>query len=99
MKPGRQRDPRQGAREIFWELHDAGLYTCPGCGSSREETTSMHVHHLDGNPTNNSRENLVGLCNQCHLGGEHDYDVDDPRFSKPTVYASKPTGSTPRPGP
>jgi 5-methylcytosine-specific restriction endonuclease McrA len=91
-------DPRQGARDVFWELHDSKGYTCPGCGASREETTAMHVHHLDGNPRNNSRGNLVALCNQCHLGGVHDLDVDDPRLSKPSVNAPRPTASIFRPG-
>lgn len=27
----------------------------------------LTVHHLDGDPTNNVRENLVALCQRCHL--------------------------------
>lgn len=93
------RDERQGARDLFWDLHDAQTYPCPGCGSSQDEAASMHVHHIDGNPQNNSRENLVALCNQCHLGGEHGYDVNDPRLSPPSVRARRPSASVPRPGP
>ena len=92
-------EERQPARDTFWKLHDATRYSCPGCGRSRSETTSMHVHHRDGNPRNHSRDNLIALCRKCHLGGEHDLDVDDPRLTKPSVTASRPTGSTPRPGP
>lgn len=93
------RDVRKGARELFWDLHDARSYRCPGCGSAREETTSIHVHHLDGNPANNARDNLVALCNQCHLGGEHGLDVDDPRLTPPSGRTPRPTVSAPRPGP
>jgi 5-methylcytosine-specific restriction endonuclease McrA len=27
----------------------------------------LTVHHRDGDPTNNARENLVALCQRCHL--------------------------------
>lgn len=98
MSNDHTRDVREGARELFWELHDADSYSCPGCGTRRDETTAIHVHHLDGNPTNNARGNLVGLCNQCHLHGEHDLDVADPRLTKPSGRAPRPSASVPRPG-
>jgi len=94
----RDRDAREGARELFWDLHDARTYSCPGCGTPRDETSAIHVHHVDGNPTNNARENLVGLCNQCHLGGEHGYDIDDPRLTKPSGRTPRPSASVSRPG-
>ena len=93
------RDPRQGGRDLFWHLHDTQSYRCPGCGASRSETTSMHVHHRDGNPTNNELGNLVALCNQCHLGGEHGLDVDSPRLTPPSGRTPRPSVSAPRPGP
>lgn len=27
----------------------------------------LTVHHIDGDPTNNERNNLVALCQRCHL--------------------------------
>jgi len=86
MSPARysSHDLRKGARELFWHLHDAHSYRCPGCGRSRDETTAMHVHHIDGNPTNHSRQNLAALCHQCHLSGEHDLELEDPRLTKPS---------------
>ena len=27
----------------------------------------LTVHHIDGNPKNNRRRNLVALCQRCHL--------------------------------
>jgi NMD protein affecting ribosome stability and mRNA decay len=24
-------------------------------------------HHIDGNPTNNVRENIMGVCRRCHM--------------------------------
>ncbi|WP_089650103.1 HNH endonuclease signature motif containing protein [Halobacterium hubeiense] len=95
--PARER--REAARDLFWELHDSRRYTCPGCGRSRDETTSMHVHHIDGNPANSNRSNLVALCNQCHLGGVHNYDIEDPRLTKPSGHTPRPSVSAPRPGP
>jgi len=48
---------------------------CSNCGS----TSSLEVHHLDGDRTNNSVENLLPLCRVCHrklhrsgLGGLED---------------------------
>lgn len=98
MTPPEARDVREGARELFWDLHDTGSYRCPGCGTPREGTTAMHVHHIDGNPTNNTRRNLVALCNQCHLGGEHGLDVDDPALSPPSGRTPRPSASVSRPG-
>lgn len=99
MARSKATDVREGARELFWHLHDAGRYRCPGCGRSRDGTLAMHVHHRDGNPTNNNRHNLVALCNQCHLGGQHGLDVGAPTVSPPSGRTSRPTGSVTRPGP
>ncbi|MBT7878430.1 MAG: HNH endonuclease [Gammaproteobacteria bacterium] len=45
--------------------------TCQKCG---EENTVIHVHHIDGfgtghpdNKQNNSLNNLITLCNSCHM--------------------------------
>lgn len=99
MSPDIRGDVRRGSRELFWDLHNQSSYTCPGCGAGRDETTAMHVHHVDGNRTNHTRGNLVALCNQCHLGGEHGLDIDNPQLSPPSVSAPRPSVSAPRPGP
>jgi HNH endonuclease. len=56
----------------------------------RDNVQSFHVHHLDGNKSNNHDSNLVALCSSCHLGGEHDLDVDDPRLQPPSPRSTSP---------
>jgi 5-methylcytosine-specific restriction endonuclease McrA len=99
MTRSRATDVREGARELFWHLHDQERYRCPGCGRSRDETVAMHVHHRDGNPANNRRQNLIALCNQCHLHGEHGLNVGAPTVTSPSGRTARPTGSVSRPGP
>lgn len=36
---------------------------CAECGSEE----NIEVHHVDGNRTNNSIENLAPLCHSCHV--------------------------------
>lgn len=58
---------REKAREKFWSQNDRGSYRCPDCGRSEFELLeSFEVHHIDGDPHNNSIDNLVGLCQPCH---------------------------------
>jgi len=44
-------------------------WCCEECGhpDSYEEGYTLTVHHKDGDPTNNSRDNLIALCQRCHL--------------------------------
>lgn len=37
--------------------------TCQLCGV---QTSPLHIHHIDGNPKNNSLDNLTALCSKCH---------------------------------
>ncbi|MBE0435216.1 MAG: HNH endonuclease [Methylomicrobium sp.] len=46
---------------------------CEVCG----KTTTLHVHHADENPLNNSPSNLMTLCAQCHR------EAHSPNFSAP----------------
>lgn len=88
--PGTSTNVREPARDVFWELHDAGNYACPGCGRGRDDVQSFHVHHLDGDATNHTRDNLVALCPTCHLGGEHDRRLPDSTTEPPGVYGTDP---------
>lgn len=38
--------------------------TCPFCGL--EKIGSLQVHHIDGDPTNDTIENLIAACGSCH---------------------------------
>jgi len=59
---------RKIARKRFWREYDKSEYQCPDCGRGVEEIRSQtfEVHHIDGDPYNNSMDNLVGLCRLCH---------------------------------
>lgn len=59
---------RQRARKQFWATHDHDSYECPDCGRRADHTDvdGFDVHHRDGDPRNNGRDNLVGLCRTCH---------------------------------
>lgn len=72
-------DARKHARELYWRLYDKETYQCPDCARpalqsvedrgdmpARAFPTSFQIHHKDGNPMNNSLQNLVALCNPCH---------------------------------
>jgi 5-methylcytosine-specific restriction endonuclease McrA len=40
------------------------VHQVPAAGRTKIVLT---VHHIDGNPANNSRHNLIALCQRCHL--------------------------------
>jgi 5-methylcytosine-specific restriction endonuclease McrA len=67
--------------EIATEVKRAAGYRCNRCGLkclpsnpsyqhlalSLRRQLSAQVHHLDGNPAQNDKSNLVCLCSGCHL--------------------------------
>jgi len=65
---GHKNQSRKLARKIFWSEHNREDYRCPDCGRARNQIYSDHfeVHHIDGDPYNNSEQNLVALCRFCH---------------------------------
>ena len=42
-------------------------YRCAVCG-----TDNPHLHHIDEDPSNNDKMNLIPLCPNCHLIDQHD---------------------------
>lgn len=56
--------------EFVAERKKEANYTCEWCGTKAVKPVSLGVHHLDGNPQNNSKENTPVLCSRCHLSLE-----------------------------
>ena len=47
-------------------------YQCEHCGVGlNSESRLLHVHHINGNKTDNRRDNLRGLCADCHKKQPH----------------------------
>lgn len=46
-----------------FQLKLEGLAHCFFCNKSKK----LLIHHIDGNPYNNTRKNLMILCYSCHL--------------------------------
>ena len=58
---------RKLARERFWSEHRKEAYDCPDCGRGMDEIhRTFEVHHINGDPHDNSLENLIAVCRFCH---------------------------------
>jgi len=65
---------------LKWEKMREQVYVeqnenCGGCGKHIRTLPEMHLHHkklrkMGGGSRNDKRENLIGLCAECH-GKEH----------------------------
>lgn len=53
---------------------------CIRCGSPSVPGRILTTHHLDGNKANDSWENLLPLCQVCHLQVQAKVDPDIPFF-------------------
>ena len=54
---------------IAKRIKDAAGWRCEHCGHEHDPATghTLTVHHLDGDPANCADDNLVALCQKCHL--------------------------------
>jgi len=59
---------------VDWEaiahrVKSAADWRCEHCGHTHDPNNgyTLTIHHLDGDPGNNADENLVALCQRCHL--------------------------------
>jgi len=66
--------PRRALYPANWEelaeaVKTAAGWRCEQCGHPHDPAAgyTLTVHHIDGNPGNNLPENLVALCQRCHL--------------------------------
>lgn len=48
-----------------------GVWKCFYCGATHEDGVELHIHHKNQDRTDNSFDNLVCLCADCHLGILH----------------------------
>lgn len=55
--------------DIADQIKEEAEWCCEHCGETHNPATghTLTVHHLDGNKANCSRDNLVALCQRCHL--------------------------------
>lgn len=57
---GKRRTPIK--QSVKREIFERAGNSCQHCG----HTFGLEIHHIDENPSNNSKENLVILCANCH---------------------------------
>ena len=64
----------KGLKEKVLDEYD---HRCAVCGGDRP-----HLHHIDEDATNNTQENLLPLCPNCHLRDQHNptRKVDIPKL-------------------
>jgi hypothetical protein len=80
--------PRPVRDQVLAEFN----HRCAICGGERP-----HVHHIDGDPSNNDPSNLIPLCPNCHLTDQHNPTTPvDPaklamfrRFKDPTILSAE----------
>lgn len=61
---------------ISWSIKRWAGWRCEECGrdhSEVERSRLLTVHHIDHDPENNKRENLISLCSRCHLKADLRY--------------------------
>lgn len=77
-------------KEIALEVKAAAGWRCAGCGKKCREPgekldthqRTLTVHHIDHNPENCKRENLIALCAPCHLRADAPHHAETRRKRK-----------------
>ena len=75
-----EKDKKRGRKQALKMYPIIG--PCVKCGNKKSER-----HHIDENPLNNAKENIMPLCKKCHCR-EHDINLTDEARAKGNVIAS-----------
>lgn len=51
-----------------FKLLQAANFKCKYCGRSPDDGIRLEVDHVDGDPSNHSKENRQVMCNECNQG-------------------------------
>lgn len=63
-------------KELKENVRKRDNYTCQECGMTEDELGyTLSCHHIDYDKKNNSEDNLISLCNSCHL--QTNFNRDD----------------------
>lgn len=67
--------PAARARKLRWKKRNRTTRntSCERCGFAAEAACQLDHHHRDGDHTNDSPENLVTLCANCHRLEHHEW--------------------------
>lgn len=83
-------------RKFYYQrpyVYERDKFRCQNCGKKvTNEKRNPPVHHIDGDPMNNSLENLVTLCEVCHQKihrGEDFVSYGKIKFAKIKKYKPK----------
>lgn len=70
--------------EIAQQIKDDAGWQCEHCGHDHDPEAGycLTVHHLDGDKSNCTRQNLVALCQRCHLHIQAVYQPGQQSFIK-----------------
>jgi 5-methylcytosine-specific restriction endonuclease McrA len=75
--------------EIAEKIKNLAGYRCEHCGSPSIKGRILTVHHLDMNPQNCDFQNLVALCQVCHLSIQARYRPGQQFLIEKPIWAEK----------